>query len=86
VFSADITDATPALLLVQNRNNLRFCKSGLLHMQFKIKGFFFNSKLSEKGGAHKININQQNIFMKKFEWLQIEAFCNGSEGLHSLLG
>ena len=55
-------------------------------MQFKIKGFFFNSKLSEKGGAHKININQQNIFMKKFEWLQIEAFCNGSEGLHSLLG
>jgi hypothetical protein len=31
-------------------------------------------------------INQQNIFMKKFEWLQIEAFCNGSEGLPSLLG
>jgi len=28
----------------------------------------------------------ENIFMKKFEWLQIEALCNGSEGLHSLLG
>jgi hypothetical protein len=46
VFSADITDTSAAFLLVQNRNNLRFCKSGLLHMQFKIKGFFFNSKLS----------------------------------------
>jgi hypothetical protein len=42
-FSADIS---AAFLLVQNRNNLRFCKSGLIHMQFKTKGFFFNSKLS----------------------------------------
>jgi hypothetical protein len=42
-FSADIS---AAFLLVQNRNNLRFCISGLIHMQFKTKGFFFNSKLS----------------------------------------
>jgi hypothetical protein len=46
VFSADISAASAAFLLVQNRNNLRFCKSGLIHTQFKTKGFFFNFKLS----------------------------------------
>jgi hypothetical protein len=44
VFSADISAASAAFLLVQNRNNLR--KSGLIHTQFKTKGFFFNFKLS----------------------------------------